>query len=116
MTGTVACFTAMPFWRVSIGFIEFQSQLLFQIAPIERPLISVAQLGRTGHRVTFEGSKGCVEHIASGRRIALERSGNVYTFRMLVPGDSPAPPGKGSPSQTAPANAEPGAGFSGRGR
>ena len=32
--------------------------LTFQIAEVERPLVSVAQLARTGHRVEFGANEG----------------------------------------------------------
>ena len=58
--------------------------LLFQVARITRPLISVAQLSRSGHRCVFESDGGFIEHRATGRTIKLERTGNTYVLRMLV--------------------------------
>ena len=74
--------------------------LRFQIAGVERPLISVAQLAKTGHRVEFGADEGHIVHVPSGQRLRLQRTGGVYLLRMLVrdgkgPGAAPAPSGGG---------------------
>ena len=43
----------------------------FQIASVERPLISVTQLGDSGHEVKLEKNGGAITHIASGRLTPL---------------------------------------------
>ena len=70
--------------------------LRFQVADVERPLISVSQLGKTGHKVEFEGDKGYIVHVRTGRRLRLQREGGVYILKMRVRikpdvGDQPAP-------------------------
>ena len=65
--------------------------LRFQIAGVERPLISVAQLAKTGHRVEFGADEGHIVHVPSGQRLRLQRTGGVYLLRMLV--RDPASPG-----------------------
>ena len=73
--------------------------LRFQIAGVERPLISVAQLAKTGHRVEFGADEGHIVHVPTGQRLRLQRTGGVYLLRMLVrdaPGSGAAPaPGSG---------------------
>ena len=51
---------------------------------MERPLVSVSQLARAGHRVEFGVDEGHIIHEQSGRRIRLQRSGGVYLLEMLV--------------------------------
>ena len=58
--------------------------LRFQVAGVERPLVSVSQLGRTGHRVEFHATGGAITHLQTGRRIQLQRSGGVYLLKMKV--------------------------------
>ena len=58
--------------------------LRFQLAGVERPLVSVAQLAQTGHRVEFGASDGHIIHTQSGRRIQLQKAGGVYLLRMMV--------------------------------
>ena len=58
--------------------------LRFQSAGVERPLISVAQLAKTGHRVEFGADEGHIVHVPSGQRLRLQRTGGVYLLRMLV--------------------------------
>ena len=65
-------------------------RLLFQIAPVEKPLISVAQLGRTGNRVVLDGAGGYIENVRSGQRMNIVKEGNVYTLVMRVPSAEPA--------------------------
>ena len=70
--------------------------LRFQIAGVERPLISVVQLAKTGHRVEFVANAGHIVHVPSGQRLRLQRAGGVYLLHMLVrdakgSGTGPAP-------------------------
>ena len=58
----------------------------FQVAEVERPLISVSRLARVGRRVTFEGDTGAIEHKATGRVMPLRREGGVYVLELRVPG------------------------------
>ena len=58
--------------------------LRFQIAGVERPLISVSQLAKTGHKVEFGADEASIVHLRSGRRIRLQRAGGVYLLRMRV--------------------------------
>ena len=58
--------------------------LRFQIAGVERPLISVSQLARTGHTVEFSKDMAVVTHRASGRKLKLPRIGGVYVLKMRV--------------------------------
>ena len=64
--------------------------LRFQIAGVERPLISVSQLARTGHKVEFGPEEAYIVHRQSGKRIWLQRAGGAYLLRMRVR-DEPAP-------------------------
>ena len=58
--------------------------LQFQIASVERPLISVSQLARTGHRIEFGETEAFIVHKATGRRLRLQRPGGVYVLPMKV--------------------------------
>lgn len=58
--------------------------LRFQVAGVERPLVSVSQLGRTGHKVEFGADGGSIVHQETGRRIHLARVGGVYLLKMRV--------------------------------
>ena len=63
----------------------------FQLAEVDRPLLSVARLVDAGNRATFGPTGGFITHVASGRRVQLARDGNVYTLAMHLP---PEPEGK----------------------
>ena len=72
--------------------------LRFQLAGVERPLISVAQLAQSGHRVEFGASEGHIVNAQNGRRIRLQRVGGVYLLKMAVKDTIQGPP---SPSAGA---------------
>ena len=61
----------------------------FQVADVERPLVSVARMADAGNKVVMEKNGGYVEHVATGKRIALLREGNVFVLDMHL--DDPAP-------------------------
>ena len=54
----------------------------FQLAEVDRPLISVARLVDAGNRVVFGPTGGFIVHVATGRKVQLVRDGNVYTLDM----------------------------------
>ena len=56
--------------------------LMFQVAGVERPLVSVSQLVKTGHRVEFGTAEGAIVNLKTGRKICLQRVGGVYVLRM----------------------------------
>ena len=62
-----------------------QCGLPFQVADVERPLISVSRLAAAGHDVRFDEKGGEIHHLASGRRIPLLREKGVYVLEMHVP-------------------------------
>ena len=63
---------------------DHSCSLRFQVAGVGRPLVSVSQLGRAGHRVEFSATGGTITHLPSGRRTQLQRSGGVYLLKMTV--------------------------------
>ena len=54
----------------------------FQIAEVERPLISVAQLAAAGNTVELDAEGGKIINRASGRVLTLVRKGGVYILPM----------------------------------
>ena len=56
----------------------------FQVAQVERPLISVSRMAAAGCRVSFEGDTGEILHVASGRRLPLVRRNGVYVLELRV--------------------------------
>ena len=72
----------------------------YQVAEVERPLISVAQLTSAGHRVVLGETGGQIVHEKSGRTIELVRRGDIYLL-MMTEGRPPSEaalgfPGRGS--------------------
>ena len=56
----------------------------FQLAEVERPLVSVARLVGAGNRVYFGPAGGYIAHFAAGRRLPLVHEGNSYVLDMEV--------------------------------
>ena len=56
----------------------------FQLAEVERPLVSVARLVDAGNQVHVGPSGGGIAHLATGRRLPLVREGNSYILDMEV--------------------------------
>ena len=74
--------------------------LLFQVAPIEKPLISVAQLSRAGNRVVLDDTGGFIENKRSGQKMRVAKEGSTYTLIMKVktaPGPATGFARRGSP-------------------
>ena len=71
------------------AMVNFESEgllcgMAFQIAEVERPLISVSKLIEAGNAVEFGREGGMITHLASGRRVGLERRGGVFLLKMTV--------------------------------
>ena len=56
----------------------------FQIAGVQRPLVSASQLARTGHTVEFGKDAVVIIHRQSGRRLRLQRTGRVRAVQIRV--------------------------------
>ena len=55
-----------------------QITLPFEVAPITRPLASVAEIVKKNHRVVFDNECSYVEDKTSGKWIELRQEGNLY--------------------------------------
>jgi hypothetical protein len=60
---------------------------LFQIADVERPLISASQLAASGNHVIFDRKGGRIENPLTGRSMQLHRRGGVFILKMWVKSD-----------------------------
>ena len=61
-----------------------QCGIPFQVAAVDRPLISVSLLVAAGCRVTFHEGEGEILHVASSRRLPLVRRNGVYVLELRV--------------------------------
>ena len=67
----------------------------FQVAEVERPLLSVSRLAAAGCKVSFQADRGEIVHEQSGRRLPLVRRHGVYVLELRVsskPGGLPGRP------------------------
>ena len=54
----------------------------FQVAEVERPLLSVSRLAEAGCQVSFKDHSGEILHVATGRKLPLVRRGGVYLLQL----------------------------------
>jgi hypothetical protein len=70
--------------------------IVFQIAEVERPLISATQLAASGNSVIINSKGGKIVNDKSGKVMKLTRRGGVLVLRMRIPTeDGPGFPGPG---------------------
>ena len=70
----------------------------FQVAAVERPLISVSRMAAAGCKVTFMEDYGEILHVASGRRLPLVRRDGVYILELHVGAANRGGPGRPRPA------------------
>jgi hypothetical protein len=70
--------------------------IMFQVAEVERPLISATQLAASGNAVIIDGKGARIVNTKTKKVMKLVKRGGVYVLRMRVKTD-PAPgfPGPG---------------------
>jgi hypothetical protein len=67
----------------------------FQVAEVERPLLSASQLAASGNSVIIDRSGGKIVNDKSGRVMKLVKRGGVYVLRMWVASSAQDFPGQG---------------------
>ena len=58
--------------------------LTMQVADVERPLIAVSHLSEAGNDVHLNKKGGTIINQKTGKKIAIQRRGNLYVLRMWV--------------------------------
>lgn len=66
--------------------------VLFQLADVSRPLMSVSAICDKGNRVIFGKSGGVIQNIATGQEIPFERQGGIYALGIWLRGPSGSVP------------------------
>ena len=59
-------------------------RILFQVASITKPLVSVSKLVDDGHQVVFDEKASYIIHKASGRKMLLKRERGVFIVEAFV--------------------------------
>ena len=75
--------------------------VLFQLADVSRPLMSVSAICDRGNRVMFGRNGGVIQNLETGQGIPFERQGGVYALGIWIRGPSSA----AAPSNVAAAGA-----------
>ena len=69
--------------------------VLFQVAEVSKPLVSVSALCERGNRVIFGRSGGVVQNLKTGQDIPFYRRNGIYILSMWLldePKDTTTPP------------------------
>ena len=67
-----------------------ETQVLFQIADVSKPLVSVASICERGSRVLFGRSGGVVIDMKSGKEIPIYKRNGIYVLSLwLMDSDDP---------------------------
>jgi hypothetical protein len=70
--------------------------IIFQVAEVERPLISASQLAASGNSIVIDRSGARIVNDKNGKIMKLARRGGVFVLRMRVPIEGgPGFPGPG---------------------
>ncbi len=59
--------------------------MTFQVAPVDRPLLSVEKLTAGGHKVNFEKGGGTITHVKTGAVTTIRRANGVFVIDIWVP-------------------------------
>ena len=63
--------------------------LVFQMAEVRKPLVSVARLCDRGNRVTFGRGGGVVQNLTNGKCTKFMREGSIYTLDFWLDHEGP---------------------------
>ena len=61
-----------------------EAKVLFQLADITRPLMSVSSICDRGNRVLFGRGGGVIQNLTTGQEIPFERRGGIYVIGMWI--------------------------------
>ena len=61
-----------------------ECEVLFQIADVSKPLVSVSAICERGNRVIFGRSGGVVQNLRSGSQIPFYRENGIYILSMWL--------------------------------
>ena len=62
------------------------TEVLFQMADVSCPLVSVSAICDQGNRVVFGRGGGCIQNLTTGLEVPFERRGGVYALGLWVKG------------------------------
>ena len=61
-----------------------ETEVLFQIADISKPLVSVSAICEKGNRVIFGRAGGVVQNLATGKLIPFQRENGIYVLSLWL--------------------------------
>ena len=85
------------------------TSVLFQIADVSKPLVSVASICERGNRVIFGKAEGVVHNLTAGKEIPFHRRNGIYILSLwLMDSDDQSLPGRDQPERRGDADDVPG--------
>ena len=61
------------------------TELLFQIAAIDKPLVSVSKLNEAGYKVVFDDNNSYIMHKKTKKAIKMKKAKGVFVVDAYVP-------------------------------
>ena len=61
-----------------------ETEVLFQIADVSKPLVSVSTICERGNRVVFGKGGGYIHSLASGNKTPFYRQNGIYVLEMWL--------------------------------
>ena len=68
-----------------------ETEVLFQIADVTKPLVSVSAICERGNRVIFGRAGGVVQSLSTGKLIPFERRNGIYILSLWLEDESESP-------------------------
>ena len=63
---------------------QFVSNMTFQVASVNKPILSVGEITKSGNKVEFDTSGGTITHLRSRKKIHFKKRGGIYILEVLV--------------------------------
>ena len=63
---------------------QFTSNMTFQVADVNKPILSVGEVTKSGNEVRFDKSGGTITHLRSRKKIHFKKRGGIYVLEVLV--------------------------------
>ena len=63
---------------------QFVSNMTFQVANVNKPILSVGEITKSGNKVEFDTAGGTITHLKSRKKIYFKKRGGIYILEVLV--------------------------------
>ena len=71
---------------------QFVSNMTFQVADVDKPILSVGEITKSGNEVKFDTNGGAITHLKRRKQFHFKQRGGIYIIEIMV---APPPAGRG---------------------